>query len=101
MPAAPEEADKATPGKDATYTGEPREMPPIEEAPVQGQWISIDLKTDDGKPVAGEPYEITAPSGLVLRGTLDVNGFAKRWVPEPGQCPVTFPRLNPQEWSRG
>ena len=100
-PASPEDADEVTPGKDVSYTGEAYEMPPIEEEPIKGQWISIDMKDPEGNPRAGEYYEITTPGGLILEGTLDVNGYAKRWVDEEGECQITFPRLDAEEWQRG
>ena len=47
---------------------------------------------------AGEYFEIIKPDGQKISGTLDVNGFARRWVKEPGNCQITFPRLDQSEW---
>ena len=99
-PAEPEEADEITPGKDANYTGEPVETPPIEEKKFKGHWISIDLKDEEGNAVAGEYYEITTPSGKVIPGTLDVNGFGRKFVHEEGQCQISYPNLHGEEWDR-
>lgn len=101
-PASPEDADDVTPGQDASYGGEPKPPPKIEEKPYQGHWVSIDLKNEtDGKPCAGEYYEVTTPSGKILSGALDVNGYARVWVSEPGNCQITFPKREGSEWKRG
>ncbi len=97
-PAEPEEADAATPGKDVSYTGEESPTPPVEIEPVEGQWISIDLKDPDGNPVPGEYFEIKTPSGKIIPGTLDVNGYRRVWVDEEGQCEITLPRRDAEEW---
>lgn len=99
-PAAPEPADEVEPGEDKSYGRDPSEMPPIEEEPYQGQWVSIDLKDKEGKPQAGEFYRITTPTGKVLEGTLDVNGFKRVWVDEEGDCQISFPSLSSEEWDR-
>jgi uncharacterized protein involved in type VI secretion and phage assembly len=100
-PAAPEEADEVKPGKDKNYSGQPSELPPVEAKPYEGHWVSIDLKDDQGNPVAGEYYEITKPDGSVIEGTLDVNGYARVWVDTPGQCQITFPNRDKEEWQQG
>ena len=100
-PAEPEEADEIEPGKDANYTGEPVELPKIEPKEFKGHWISIDLKDESGEPIAGEYYEITTPSGKVLSGTLDVNGFGRKFVHEEGDCQITFPRRGAENWNAG
>ncbi len=99
-PAAPEDADEVTPGKDPVYDGSPNPLPPIEEKPYEGHWISIDLKDDEGNPMAGECYIITTPGGSVVTGTLDVNGFARVWVEEEGECKTEFPRLDNDNWEQ-
>jgi type VI secretion system secreted protein VgrG len=100
-PAAPEAADDVQPGQDKNYSGEPAQLAAIEERPYEGHWISFDLKDEDGKPVAGEYYEVTKPSGDVISGTLDVNGFARLWIDQPGQCQVCYPRRDSGEWEPG
>lgn len=97
-PAEPEEADSVKPGKDVSYTGEESPTPPIEREPAEGHWISLDLKDSEGNPAPGEYFEVTTPSGKVIPGTLDVNGFRKVWVDEEGECDITFPRLDADEW---
>jgi len=99
-PAGPEPADEVEPGEDKSYGRDPSKMPAIEEEPYQGQWISIDLKDKEGKPCAGEFFRITTPSGKVIEGTLDVNGFKRLWVDEEGDCQISYPDLDGDEWQR-
>ncbi len=101
-PAAPEEPDTVTPGKDPSYSGAPEEGPAIEDKPYEGHWISFDLKDrNTGEPRAGEYYEVKAPSGKIISGTLDVNGFARVWIEEAGNCEISYPRLPADEWQPG
>ena len=97
-PAEPEEADSVTAGSDVSYTGEVIPPPPIEQTPPEANWIGIRLKDDEGNPMPGEYFEITLPSGKVIFGTLDVNGYRRMWLPEGGNCEVAFPNLDPDEW---
>ena len=60
----------------------------------QGHWIAIELTYSDDRPVGGHPYEIKLPSGAVLKGNLDEQGYAMRDdFKESGTCTVTFPGI--------
>lgn len=62
-------------------------------------WVEIELKTDQGDPVAGEPYQITLPDGRVASGTLDDKGLARiDGLPDAGECQVTFPKRDKTAW---
>jgi type VI secretion system secreted protein VgrG len=62
-------------------------------------WIEIKLVDEDGKPVPGEPYQITLPDGSTIAdGTLDEKGFARVDNIDPGTCQVTFPNLDEDSW---
>ncbi len=115
-PAEAEIADNADPGSDApTYKNQRRQTPPT-IAPSYSQpshnpnspknkdkksWIEIELKDDDGNPVAGERYRITLPDGKTLsEGTTDEKGFARVSNIDPGTCKVTFPRLDKSTWKK-
>lgn len=63
-------------------------------------WIELELLNEDGTPAAGEVYEITLPDGEVFRGKLDEEGTAFHGDIDPGECSVTFPRLEPREWEK-
>jgi uncharacterized protein (DUF2345 family) len=57
-------------------------------------WVALKLEDEDGRPVAGEPYEVTLPDGSVASGTTDEKGQARVEGFEPGQCKVSFPKLD-------
>jgi hypothetical protein len=61
-------------------------------------WISIELKDEDGNPMAGEEYRIELPDGQTVSGCLDKLGTAGVSGIDPGQCEVTFPRLAGTSW---
>lgn len=101
-PAAPEEPDQVEPGKDEVYGPVNEQAPAIAEKTYEGHWVSFDLKDETtGEPCAGEYYEVTLPSGKVVKGALDVNGYARIWVAEAGECQIAYPNRHPDEWQRG
>lgn len=61
-------------------------------------WIEIELKDTQGKPVAGEKYQIIAPRGRTLEGRLDENGFARVPNIPAGLCVVKFPEIDQADW---
>lgn len=70
-----------------------------EERGAKKSWIEIVLVDKNNKPVPGEPYRITLPDGVAkVQGTLDEKGFARVDGIDPGQCQVTFPRLDKGTW---
>lgn len=125
-PAAPDEAldaDKADPGEVEKIKAEQQQLgkgkygtQPVKPfKPGQGgaagdesdgqsdkkklHWVEIELKLEDGKPVAGEPYQITLPDGTVASGTLDEKGLARiDGLPNAGECQVTFPKRDKTAW---
>jgi hypothetical protein len=73
-------------------------------APVKSNWktktwIAIELKDNDGDPVAGEPYKLELPDGRIIEGNLDPMGTAEVSGIDPGQCKVTFPRRAGSTWN--
>lgn len=67
-------------------------------ASCDGQWIVIELYDDEGKPVAGQAYEIRRQSGgpvrggkTVISGTLDKAGHAREdRIRGAEECVVEF-----------
>jgi hypothetical protein len=74
---------------------------PLSTAPVRKTktWIAIELKDNDGNPVAGEPYRIELPDGRIIEGNLDGMGTAEVRGIDPGQCNVTFPSRAASTWN--
>jgi len=66
---------------------------------TQKTWIAIELRDSDGIPVAGETYQIELPNGRMIEGSLDQMGMARVSEIDPGQCKVTFPRLDGSTWA--
>lgn len=114
-PTEPEEAhiaDNADPGSTApTYKNQIKKIPayklPTYKKPTnkpdkkKKSWIEIELKDDDGNPVAGEPYRVEVPDGSLAEGTLDEKGFARVEGIDPGNCVVSFPRRDEEVVKKG
>ncbi len=109
-------ADNADPGSDApTFKTQRRKTPPA-RVPSYTQpthkpkepknkekksWIEIELLDDEGNAVAGEHYRVTLPDGTTIaEGTTDENGCARVENIDPGNCRVTFPRLDKSSWKK-
>jgi len=119
-PQKPEEvfgADEANPGKIAKVkaeqlkkkagkygsTGLPPHKAPKdqteEEKEEKTSWIEIELLDEEDNPVPGEKYEIELPDGTLAKGSLDGNGFARVDGVKEGECKVSFPELDQEDWS--
>ncbi|MFH1897404.1 MAG: hypothetical protein ABH886_04085 [Candidatus Desantisbacteria bacterium] len=53
-------------------------------------WIEIELKDEDGKPVGGEEYILYLSNGTVKKGKLDQNGYKRVEDIPPRKCTVEF-----------
>ena len=60
-------------------------------------FIEIELKDEDDRPLANEEFILTLPDGAVRRGKLDGNGYKKEEGIPPGACSVRFPRFTPSK----
>lgn len=110
------EADKADPGEVAKTKAEqiktkkgkygeqkaksssPTE--PTEEEVKKLAKLEVELLTPDGKPVAGEPYELLKGTEVVTSGTLGADGKAKIEGLEPGSYDWKFPNLHKDAWKK-
>lgn len=110
-PGAANEPDEVKAGADITYsptvkTYEAFTTETISETDEdvseqrEESWIEIELKDDDGNAVPGEEFCITLPNGRKLWGNLNQDGLARVGGIKPGQCEVTFPRLDKEGWRR-
>jgi type VI secretion system secreted protein VgrG len=114
-PNAADDADSADPGEVEEAKAEQKEKqqgkygstqvkpykPPTEEEKEEKtSWIEIELVDEEDQPVAGEKYEITLPDGRVAKGTTDQNGLARIEGIDPGNCQVSFPKLDKDAWEK-
>jgi len=60
--------------------------------------IGLELVDENGKPVKNERYEVKMPDGSVMTGFLDDNGKALIDSSKEGNCEVSFPDLDKDEW---
>ena len=121
-PTDPQQADKADAGKMVDPSASPAELTslplttispakksPASSAPTHNpdapenkdkkHWIEIELLDEDGKPIAGEPYQITLPDGTTIAdGTTNDKGRARVDNIDPGSCKITFPNLDQDVW---
>jgi hypothetical protein len=56
-------------------------------------YIEIELKDENGKPMANEEYILYLPDGSVRKGKLDGSGKKKEEKVPSGLCSVKFPNL--------
>jgi type VI secretion system secreted protein VgrG len=94
-------AGDAVAGKDTTRDAKPTHKENAEdEDETEKSFIEIELVDEDGKPVPGERYRVETPDGKVAEGTLDEKGFARINRVKPGNCKVTFPKLDKDAWEK-
>jgi hypothetical protein len=61
-------------------------------------WIAVELlESENGAPVAGDPYWIEDPSGTVHEGKLDSKGYVRVDKIPSGTCKVRFPDTATEE----
>ncbi len=87
-------------GKYGSVPAEPFVPPPVTDE-WEGKkltWIELLLVDNDDQPITGELYEITVPDGRVYRGSTDQDGLGRVEGFEPGNCKITFPRLDQAAW---
>jgi hypothetical protein len=70
---------------------------PAPEAPPE-PWLEVVMIGADNKPLAGERYVITDPSGREHTGTLDARGTIRLDGIPAATCKVTFPDLDREAW---
>lgn len=73
---------------------------PVQPCPLAAKhWIEIVLRGEDGRPIPGEAYTVTPPSGAVRTGRLDAQGRARLEGLPFGPCHVSFPDLDQDAWT--
>lgn len=105
--AVPGEVEKIKAQQRETKTGKygsqpitPYKKDPGHDQPPKTHWIAIKLVDEDDNPVPGERYKIALPDNSVAEGTLDAKGCARLNAIDPGQCQVSFPKLDADCWEK-
>jgi hypothetical protein len=73
---------------------------PVMKCRKQKAWVEIALEDHNGVRIPGEEYLVSAPDGTEYGGVLDQNGSVRIEGLDPGDCQVSFPRLDRSEWKR-
>lgn len=60
-------------------------------SPAATGWVEVELADDEGRPVAGQAYELRLPDGSLRQGCLDGAGRARVDGVPAGTCQVRFP----------
>jgi len=63
---------------------------PEDQAP-EPTFVALEMKDEDGKPLAHARYVVEMPDGSKREGRLNENGYVRIDGVSPGQCKVTFP----------
>ena len=95
---SPSKADQFAAARQETLTA--ADPGPVMKCPYQKEWVEIVLEDQNGVRIPGEEYLVTAPDGTEYGGMLDQNGFARIEGLDPGDCQVSFPRLDRSEWKK-
>jgi hypothetical protein len=88
----------------AASAGPAVEEPPAKKAPkssdssVGKTWVAFQLVDQYGTPVANASYEVTLTDGSIKSGDLDDQGLARFDDIDPGQCKISFPKIDAREW---
>lgn len=77
----------AVPGRDTTAT--------VAALEAENSWVSVQLETESGQPLANTQYRITDKNGKDYTGTTDAQGIARIQGMPPGDCQVSFPDSDP------
>jgi len=67
--------------------------------PPEKTWVEFELVDENGKPAAGEAYEVMLPGGAQRTGTLNARGKVRFDDIDPGQCQIRFPAIDGRDWT--
>lgn len=62
--------------------------------PEEPHYIEIELRDEEGKPIANEAWFVELPDGTSKSGRTDANGYARIDGIDPGTAKVSFPDLD-------
>lgn len=97
-----EQAEKKE-GKYGSTPSKPYKPPEEDDADEEEEetsWIEIELVDEEDNPVPGARYSVTLPDGREARGTLNADGFARLDGIPPGNCEVSFVKIDANAWEK-
>ena len=65
----------------------------------QATWIEVQLLDENGKPVPNAKYQVELSDGSTRSGTLNQQGSVRFEDIDPGDCQVSFPEIDANEWN--
>ncbi|HEX7901281.1 MAG TPA: type VI secretion system tip protein TssI/VgrG [Planctomycetota bacterium] len=95
---APESPPSAPPSSASSSSPAPTAAEQAKEEAKDGDWLGIELKDAEGKPIAGQRYTAKLPDGTTLAGFTGADGKAKVEGVKKGQAQVSFPDLDKDDW---
>jgi hypothetical protein len=73
----------------------------VSSAPAKKlDWISFVVEDEDGRPVGGKAYELTAADGSVRRGVTSAQGLVNVTGIAPGSCKFSLVDTDAAAWDR-
>ena len=110
-PQQAQEADKADPGEVEKIKAEQRQTetgkygsaktkPAKPDKDKKKSWIEIEMVDEADNPVIGMAYRVTLSDNTVAEGTLNEKGVGRIEGIDPGNCKITFPRLDQDAWKK-
>ncbi len=103
-PEEPDPADDAQPGtkiKLEKQSADRKEKTHKEGNEEKKSWVKIKLVDEEGNPVPGVSYKVTTPDGRTASGSTDKEGKGEVKNIDPGNCKITFPKLDKEAWEEG
>jgi len=82
----------------AAQPGPPAPKPAPRSAEEALSWIALEVVDDQGKPIPNLRYEMIAPDGRRLTGTVGADGKARIEAIKKGTCKIQFPELPDDSW---
>jgi uncharacterized Zn-binding protein involved in type VI secretion len=61
-------------------------------------WIEIHLFDKEGNPLANEDYKLEFPDGTDQTGTTNSDGVVEIHRTDPGNCKISFPKIESDKW---
>ena len=81
-----------------SQSGRARNREASEPKAPEKTWVEFRLVDQDGKPVGNVSYQVRLPDGEVFSGRLNSQGMVRFDSIDPGDCQISFPEIDANEW---